>query len=304
MSQPPADASTGPASPDAGVPVCYRHTDRETYIRCQRCGRPICPDCMHDAAVGFQCPDCVREGARQTRQARAPYGGRLRGGPPVVTLTLIGINLAVFLLIQATGGRQSRLLTELGLMPTGGAFVGTDGVPYLAEGVSNGAPWQLLTSMFTHLAVWHIFFNLMALYILGPQLEQMLGRARYLLLYLMSGLVGSVAVYWLAAPSSMTIGASGAIFGLMGALLVVARKIGADTSGLLALIGINTVITVLGAQYISWQGHLGGLVGGLVLGAALVYAPRTGRTAWQALWVSVVAVALLVLTVVRTLMLR
>ena len=303
MSQPPTGAPAG-STPGSGVPVCHRHPGRETYIRCQRCDRPICPDCMRDAAVGFQCPDCVREGSRQTRQGRTPYGGRVRGGPPVVTLTLIGLNLLVFLAIQATGGRQSRLLAELGLMPTGGAFLDAQGVPYYAEGVSDGAPWQLVTSMFTHLEVWHVFFNLMALYLLGPQLEHLLGRARFTLLYLMSGLVGSVTVYWLAAPSSMTIGASGAIFGLMGALLVVARKVGADTSALLALLGINTVITVLGAQYISWQGHLGGFVGGLVIAAALVYAPRTRRTAWQALWLSVVGVALVVLTLVRTLMLR
>jgi membrane associated rhomboid family serine protease len=186
----------------------------------------------------------------------------------------------------------------------GGPFLDAEGVPYYAEGVSEEAFWQLFTSMFTHLEVWHVFFNLMALYLLGPQLEHLLGRTRFTLLYLLSGLVGSVTVYWLAAPSSMTIGASGAIFGLMGALLVVARKIGADTSALLALIGINTVITVLGAQYISWQGHLGGLVGGLVLATALVYAPREHRALWQGLWLGVVTVALVVLTLVRTGMLR
>jgi membrane associated rhomboid family serine protease len=303
MSQPPTDAHPGTPSPGPGVPVCHRHPGRETYIRCQRCDRPICPDCMHDAAVGFQCPDCVRTGAKQTRQGRTPYGGRVRGGPPVVTLTLIGLNLAVFLLVQFTGGRQSRLLGELGLMPSGGYFVDAQGFPYYAQGVADGAVWQLVTAMFTHLEIWHIFFNLLALYLLGPQLEHVLGRTRYLMLYLLSGLVGSVAVYWLAAESSMTIGASGAIFGLMGALLVVARKVRADTSALLALIGINTVITVLGAQYISWQGHLGGLVGGLVLGVALVHSPRRGRTGWQALWLGVVAVAIVVLTLVRTLLL-
>ena len=300
MSQPPADAHAGPAAPGPGVPTCHRHPGRETYIRCQRCDRPICPDCMRDAAVGFQCPDCVRAGAKQTRQARTPYGGTLRGGPPVVTLTLIGLNLLVFLLLLATGGRQSRLLGAFGLMPTGGTFVGPGGVPYYAEGVADGAVWQLATAMFVHLQVWHIFFNLMALYLLGPQLEQLLGRTRFALLFLLSGLVGSVTVYWLAEPSSMTIGASGAIFGLMGALLVVALKVGGDTRGLLTLIGINAVITVLGAQYISWQGHLGGLVGGALLGAALVYAPRRGRTAWQLLWIAVVVVALVVLTLVRT----
>ncbi len=285
------------------MPVCYRHTERETYIRCQRCDRPICPDCMRDAAVGFQCPECVKAGAKQTRQGRTPYGGRLRSGRPVVTLTLIGINVAVFLLLAATGGRRSLLLGELGLMPVGSFLVDTQGNPYYAEGVADGAVWQLLTSMFTHLEVWHIFFNLMALLILGPQLEMMLGRLRYTVLYLLSGLAGSVTVLWLAAPGSITIGASGAIFGLMGALLIVARKIGADTRALLALLGINTVITVMGAQFISWQGHLGGLIGGMLVGAALVYSPRENRTRWQVLWVSVTSVALVLLTVTRSAML-
>ncbi len=301
MSRPPTDPHPGPASPGSGVPVCHRHPGRETYIRCQRCDRPICPDCMNDAAVGFQCPDCVREGSKQTRQGRTPYGGRARGGPPVVTLTLIGLNLLVFLMLFTTGGRRSRLLGELGLMPTGGVYLGPDDVPYYADGVADGATWQLFTSMFTHLEIWHITFNMLALYILGPQLELVLGRLRYASLYLLSGLVGSVAVYWLAAPGSMTIGASGAVFGLMGALLVVARRVGADTSPLLVLLGINLVITVLGAQFISWQGHLGGFVGGVLIGAALVYSPRRRRNAWQALWLSVLAVALAVLVVVRTL---
>ena len=285
------------------MPVCYRHTERETYIRCQRCERPICPDCMRDAAVGFQCPDCVRAGAKETRQARGPYGGRRRGGPPVVTYTLIGINVLVFLLLATTGGRRSRLLGELGLMPVGGYLVDTTGTPYLARGVSDGAYWQLVTSMFTHLEVWHIVFNLMALLILGPQLELMLGRLRYTLLYLLSGLAGSITVLWLAEPGSITIGASGAIFGLMGALLIVARKIGADTRSLLALIGINTAITVIGAQYISWQGHLGGLVGGLLVATALVYSPRVRRHQWQIVWLSVLGVGMVLLTLVRTAML-
>ncbi len=286
------------------MPVCYRHTERETYIRCQRCDRPICPDCMRDAAVGFQCPDCVRSGAKETRQARGPYGGRRRGGPPVVTFTLIGLNVLVFLMLLSTGGRHSRLLGLFGLMPTGGFLVDTAGNPYYAEGVADGAVWQLVTSMFTHLEVWHIFFNLMALLILGPQLEVMLGRLRYTALYLLSGLAGSVTVLWLAAPGSITIGASGAIFGLMGALLVVARKIGADTRSLLALLGINTVITVMGAQYISWQGHLGGFVGGLLIAVVLVYSPRDQRARWQLLGLSLLGVGIVLLTLVRIAVLR
>ena len=293
------------AAPEA-VPVCYRHADRETYIRCQRCERPICPDCMNPAAVGFQCPDCVKEGARTTRQARTPYGGRRHAGGPVVTWTLMGLNLLVFLAVSSTGSGGSRVLTTLGLLPQGGYFAdaSSSGGAYLARGVSEGASWQLLTSMFTHAQVWHIVFNMMALYLLGPQLEMVLGRLRFAVLYLLSGLVGSATVYWLAPASSLTIGASGAVFGLMGALLVLALKVGGNVQGLLTLLAVNGVITVLGAQYISWQGHLGGLVGGLLLGWVMVYAPRERRGITQAAGTTLVVVLLLAAVIVRTVMLR
>src|SRR6476661_10677327 len=116
MTQP----ETGAAA--EAVPVCYRHTSRESHIRCQRCDRPICPDCMRPAAVGFQCPDCVKEGSRTTRQARTPYGGTRHGGGPVVTWVLLGLNVLVFVAISATGGSSSRVLTTLGLLPTSVGF--------------------------------------------------------------------------------------------------------------------------------------------------------------------------------------
>src|SRR5205085_7450050 len=145
-----------------------------------------------------------------------------------------------------------------------------------------------------------IGFNMLALYILGPQLEMILGHARFLALYLLSGLVGSATVYWLADERSPTIGASGAIFGLMAALLVVAVKVGGDVQGLLTLVAVNVVITVLGSSFISWQGHLGGFTGGALLGVVLVYAPRTGRTAWQLAGLGLVALAIVVVVVLRT----
>ncbi len=288
------------------VPVCYRHTGRETWIRCQRCERPICPDCMLPAAVGFQCPECVKEGARTTRQARTPYGGRRPEGGPVVTWTLLVLNALVFLAIGVTGGSSSRLVTTLGLLPSGGYFAdpSSAGQAYFARGVSEGAVWQLVTSTFTHVQVWHIFFNMLVLYLLGPQLELVLGRLRFALVYVLSGLVGSATVYWLAPASSLTIGASGAMFGLMGALLVLALKVGGNVQGLLTLLAVNGVITVLGAQYISWQGHLGGLVGGLALGAVMVYAPRERRTSVQAAGTAAVVLLLLAAVIVRTVMLR
>jgi membrane associated rhomboid family serine protease len=257
---------------------------------------------MRPAAVGFQCPDCVKEGARTTRQARTPYGGTRHGGGPVVTWTLLGLNVLVFLAISSTGGNSSRVLSTLGLLPRSVGFPDPSSPQgfYVARGVADGAYWQLLTSTFVHVQVWHVFFNMMALYLLGPQLELVLGRLRFAAVYLLSGLVGSATVYWLAPASSLTVGASGAIFGLMGALLVLALKVGGNVQGLLTLVAVNGVITVLGAQYISWQGHLGGLVGGVVLGAVMVYAPRERRGMLQIVGSGLVAALILAAVVARS----
>src|SRR3954454_11556632 len=197
------------------APSCYRHPGRETYIRCQRCDRPICPDCMRQAAVGFQCPECVREGAKTVRQPRTAFGGR-PASDGLVTRALIGLNAVVFVLILATGGGSSDVLARLWLVPT--SVCGQQNLQgqctQVITGVSDGAWWQLLTSTFTHVQIWHIGFNMLALYVLGPQLEAMLGRWRFLALYLLSGLFGSAAVYWLSPTNAPTLGASGAIFGL------------------------------------------------------------------------------------------
>lgn len=297
MSQEPAEAGS-----DQLTPTCYRHPERETHIRCQRCERPICPDCMRQAAVGFQCPDCVKEGMRSTRQARTAYGGRRTATPGVVTKALIGANLLVFLLVIATGGSDGVVRWLFALIPVGGTAL-VNGQLQTVQGVADGAYWQLVTSMFTQVELWHIGFNMVALYIIGPQLEAILGRGRFLALYLLSGLVGSAAVYWWAAPASSTVGASGALFGLMAALLVVAFKVRGDVQGLLVLIGINAAITIFGRGYISWQGHLGGFLGGLALALVLVYAPRAHRTAWQVAGMSVVGVGIVVAVVARTLVL-
>jgi membrane associated rhomboid family serine protease len=304
-----------PAEDPAGVPTCYRHPGRETYIRCQRCGKPICPDCMRNAAVGFQCPDCVAEGHQNTRQARTAYGGLRTTRHGVVSLTLIGINVAVWLLVLVTGASTSPWVERLALIPRGQCSPRTGfwypGVPSEAlcqvhpgatwyAGVATGAPWQLVTSMFTHVEVWHIGFNMLALWFLGPQLEMVLGRVRFLGVYLLSGLVGSAAVYWLSPPATATLGASGAIFGLMGALLVLALKVGADPSQILIWIGINFALTFFAGAGISWQGHLGGFVGGIVLASILAYAPRNNRTAWQAGGFACVAVLVAVALIART----
>jgi membrane associated rhomboid family serine protease len=253
-----------PPEPQPGsraVPHCYRHPDRETYISCQRCGKPICPQCMNQAAVGFQCPDCVAEARSAAPRPRTTYGGVARRGDNLVTLVLVGINVAMFLLIQVTGGGASRLLFETVMYPSL---------------VADGQWWRLVTSVFVHVDLLHLFFNMFALWIFGPGLEQLLGRVRFVALYLLSGLAGSVAVHLLSNPGTPTLGASGAVFGLLGAALVVTVRRGYDASWLLGLLAINLVFTFL-VPRISWQGHLGGLVAGLLMGAALAWAPRRQR---------------------------
>ena len=293
--------------------MCYRHTGRETYVRCQRCEKPICPDCLRPASVGFQCPDCVSEGAKQTRSGRTPYGGERVGNPALTSMVLIGINLAVWVAVLATGWRKSPLIDWLSLHALGlchttdgsGWFPGVtdkatcEAIPAtFIPGVVDGAWWQLVTSTFLHVDVWHIGFNMLALWFLGPQLEMAIGRARFLALYLISGLAGSACVYWLSGEQTSTLGASGAIYGLMAALLVIAFKVGGQVQTILVWIGINAVFTFTGG--FSWQGHLGGFVGGAAIMALYVYAPRERRTPVQVGGLVLIALLLLGAIVART----
>ncbi len=295
MTTPPGAGQPGAQSVPGAPPTCYRHTDRETWIRCQRCSKPICPDCMRSASVGFQCPDCVKEGSRTTRQARTPYGGTRVGDPRLTSFVLIGINVAVWLLIQVTGRGASRLVDYLALLPDSARRQLPDGSIVLVRGVADGAWWQVMTSVFTHVEVLHIGFNMLALYILGPMLENVLGRWRFLALYLVSGLAGSAAVMLWAFPFGQTLGASGAIFGLMGALGVVALKVRGQLQTVLIWIGLNLVFTFT-LSGISWQGHLGGLAGGTLIGFAMVFAPRPHRSLVQ--WSVTAAVALAALAAI------
>lgn len=268
---------------------------------------------MRQAAVGFQCPECVAEGARTVRAPRAAYGGKRSRDPALTSQVLIGLNAAVWLLITLTGGRGSVWLERLALFPVGRCestdrfFIVSEaqcatipGVTWV-EGVASGGFWQLLTSMFTHVDLMHIGFNMLALWFLGPQLEAAIGRTRFLALYLLSGLTGSAFVYWLTPEYTATVGASGAIFGLMGALLVIAVKVRADYSQILLWLGLNAAITFFGRGLISWQGHLGGLVGGVLIAMVIAYSPRRQRGLWQALGLAALGVVLLAAILVRTL---
>ncbi|MGA8258547.1 MAG: rhomboid family intramembrane serine protease [Nocardioides sp.] len=248
---------------------------------------------MRDASVGFQCPDCVKQGAKHTRSGRTAYGGTRTANPALTSMVLIGINAVIWLAITADGGASSRLVDLLGLRPNGACLPG-DGFVYeytksmcdsgggtYLPGVVDGAYWQLVTSAFLHVQLWHILGNMLALYVLGPQIEAALGRTRFLALYAISGLAGSAVVLWLSSEYGVTLGASGAIFGLFGALAVIIVKVGGDLRSIAGLLLINLLITVA-VPNISWQGHLGGFVGGVLVTAALVYAPVGPRRAtWQ-----------------------
>ncbi|MFI9611144.1 rhomboid family intramembrane serine protease [Streptomyces sp. NPDC052023] len=265
------------SQPDAqSAPVCYRHPGRETGVRCTRCERPICPECMVSASVGFQCPECVR-GAVGTGHApnasrpRTIAGGTVAADPRLLTKILIGINLAVFLLVQA----RPSVLNSLVLI---GEWPPAPWGP--TEGVAEGEWYRLVTSMFSHEAIWHIAFNMLSLWWLGGPLEAALGRARFLALYLISGLTGSALTYLLAGPTTASLGASGAVFGLFGATAVLMRRLNYDLRPVLALLAINLVFTFTMSN-IAWQAHIGGLVGGLVIGYAMVHAPRERRALVQ-----------------------
>ncbi|NLT04679.1 MAG: rhomboid family intramembrane serine protease [Solirubrobacterales bacterium] len=243
--------------------TCYRHPDRETGVSCSNCGRPICPDCMTATPVGMRCPDCARD---RTKVVRAGAAGI--GEPPVLTYILIGINVAI-----ALGAMLS------GASATGGGGIG--GSSLLADGavsrfaIDQGEYWRLVTSGFLHTGLLHLMFNMLALYILGSMLEPAIGRVKFAVIYFVSLLAGSFGAL-LLAPDAATAGASGAVFGLMGAAVIVMRDRGINPleSGIALWLGLNLLITFT-IPGISIGGHLGGLVAGAL--AALVFTEIAGR---------------------------
>lgn len=259
-------------------PVCPRHPDRVSYIRCQRCQRPACPDCQQSAPVGVQCIDCVREQAKGGRQPVTILGGRTgaRADKPYLTMSIIGICIVVWI-----GELLSpRVFQEVAFAP--------------ALGPSE--PWRLITSAFAHSPnqPMHIIFNMLALWLVGGYLEQLLGWARYLAVYVVTALAGTVTWLLFQPVDSMVpvVGASGAVFGLFAAVIILNRHLGRDSSGMVATIGINAVIGFI-VPNVAWEAHLGGLVaGGLVAGAfALSRSQRNPAIAWGGI-VAVLAVVI------------
>jgi membrane associated rhomboid family serine protease len=273
----------------AVAPVCYRHPKRETWISCQRCGRHICPECQTPAPVGVQCPECVREGqAGMPRRAPGWLQALAPGRSTVVTYALIALNVAIYILQFATG----QVLTEAW---------------YLNPYVAGSEPWRLITSAFLH-APWfipHLLFNMYALFIFGPLLESFLGRGRFIALYLIGALGGSLGVLtsvevWaltdLTAATMPTgaLGASGAVFALMGAVFAMRKVMGIDVRQLLIVLAINLAIPFF-IGGIAWEGHVGGLVIGFLVGLVFIGTRRPDQRVARIVGVSAVAAGLLVL---------
>jgi membrane associated rhomboid family serine protease len=241
---------------------CYRHPNRETGVTCSECGRPICPDCMVFAPVGIRCPDHAGQAQGAARVSRGVRRASYEGTGAIVTKALVAINVGIYLL-------------ELGL---GGNLNGTGNEIYrkgvlAAPLVDQGDWWRLITAAFLHYGPLHLLLNMVGLWWFGSAVEHVLGRGRYLLLYIVSGLAGSAGAL-LFDPNALTVGASGAIFGILGAAFVLERQrnyvLGGGAG---ALIVVNIVFT-LAVPGISIGGHLGGLVGGALGTLAL---SRFGR---------------------------
>lgn len=259
------------------VQTCYRHPDRRAGVSCQRCNRPICPSCMVQASVGFQCPECARGGGQKVYNAR----NLPKVGQPIVTYVLVAINVGIYLLdvvltknINTGAGSQ--------LTDWGGLVARATYDDFSPAGVAAGEWWRIVTGGFLHAGIIHLAMNMLALWIVGSQIEGALGRVNYLLLYVTSLLAGAFAVLAFS-PYSLTVGASGAIFGLFGVAFVYQRSLGINPwrSGIGGLIIINLIIT-FSIPGISWAGHLGGLVGGGLAALAVVWIEQNVRSKWAA----------------------
>ncbi|WP_018545670.1 rhomboid family intramembrane serine protease [Streptomyces sp. LaPpAH-108] len=293
---------------ESDVTTCFRHPTVESHVRCTRCDRYICPDCMREAAVGHQCVECVKEGTRSVRQARTAFGGRI-SAVPLVTYALVGLNVLAYLCELV----RPSLVDRFGML--GAGLLGPDGGHYLwqypydpvlrPEGLADGQWERLLTGSFLHMppdegmGMVHIVMNMVSLWSIGRVVEIQLGRARYLALYLLSALGGSVLVL-LVAPDDLTIGASGAIFGLGAAYWVMGRRLGYDMRAVNQYMTGLLVWLVISAFMTSWEAHLGGLLTGALVTLAYAYAPRDKRrTLIQAGACAALVVLLLVLTWVK-----
>ncbi len=267
---------------DTRANYCYRHPGRQSFVLCQRCGRTICPECQTPGPVGVFCPECMKEQRASAPKVKPQLLTRMTGsGAPVVTYGIIAVCIVVFIAqsLPGIGGSVTNALQYAGVYSQPGLF----------------QPWRMLTTIFAHASWLHIALNMYSLWILGMLLEPLLGRGRYLALFLISGLAGSVGVLLIANPLQPVVGASGAIFGLFGAFFVIQRRLGGNATQLLVLIGINLVIGFIPAFGIAWQAHVGGLIGGALAGLIFVETRRSSR--WSLQYGLLVALAALLIVI-------
>jgi len=243
------------------VAYCYRHPDVETRVSCSSCDRPICPDCMTPTPVGMRCPECSRE---KTRVTSGPAAASASNANPA-TFALIVICVGVYLVEIASGSG--------GLNSTANSLISNFGL--LGAGVADGELYRLITGGFLHAGLMHLGFNMFALYILGRVLEPSIGTPRFLAVYFASLLAGSFGAILLSGSFVITVGASGAVFGIFGATFIIARGRGMNTIAreIGVILGINLVIT-FAIPGISIGGHLGGLIGGVLCGMLIVAGER------------------------------
>jgi len=266
---------------------CYRHPNRQSYVLCQRCGRTVCAECQTQASVGVHCPECVRDA-----QARAPKrkpgivtAFRRTSDRPVVTYSIMALTVLVYVAQGLSGGYVYNLL---GYAPVYTSF----------------EPWRMITAAFVHspfvagqpTSLLHILFNMYSLFIFGPILEHLLGRARFVALYLVSAFGGSVAVLLLAANNVYVVGASGAIFGLLGAFFVIQRRLGGNNVQLLVVIGINLAIGFF-VPNIAWEAHVGGLIAGGAVAFVYLQTRSPKQWRWQVGFVGGIVAVLAAITV-------
>ncbi|KIQ19364.1 rhomboid family intramembrane serine protease [Rhodococcus sp. MEB064] len=266
-------------------PTCVRHPDRPTGLSCTRCDRPACPECLRPASVGQHCVDCVAAAASSVPRARTVAGGVSRpASTPVVTYALMALNILMFALTAAQAGglsnQTSALFREWAL------------VPLL---VADGDLVRILGSGFLHSGIVHLAVNMFALYVIGRDCELVLGRARYLAVYLVALLGGAAAVMFLSNPLVATVGASGAVFGLLGAQAVILVRLRQSPMPVLVVIGLNVVLSIA-IPGISLWGHLGGLAAGAAATAAVVF--TTGPQRSRVGWAGIVALALIALALI------
>lgn len=268
---------------------CYRHPQRESFVLCQRCARTICGDCQIPAPVGVHCPEC-RKNDQTVNRGSSGVAGRLLGRTraaggfvPLVTYVLLGIMALVYALQWLTGGFVTQLLLYW-------------------PPITAIEPWRMVTTMFVHStsSVFHILFNGYSLYILGTLVEGLVGRGRFLALFLLSGIGGSVAVLWLS-PSAAVVGASGAIFGLFGALFVIQRSFGGANTQLVIVLGLNLVLGFV-VPGISWQAHIGGLLVGALIAWIFVKTRGNSTRSHERTQLIGVAVGLVVATLAGALL--